>query len=465
MSNSDLIHQLVSKYGKENPDLSKRYNVSPDMKYIHLYDHPVCGDVYIDMIAVDPHNSTKDYSGFTAGRMSYRPFLAGDGGTQHHLRPLGDYKLDKTGTYNGEEVLISIINTMLTERQIRSSDNKTEFHRDIEFIKSLLSRYDKDLSEKRRRTLADGAKVDEKIHRRIHASIRKAVRENFGGMLEFPTPIPLVSPQRGLEENDCPFVVATAIDDTLTFWAPGYTDLITNDRYGIEFLNSINDLVGGRDVFEFVRPYKGAREFWIKESIPEENETEMTPLESLNALIQTDGGVGLNYRPFTDYSYDRICKKDGEYILEYTIHQPKPILHKKISADMALEICEKSGLDLVKKVQERIDEGKEYDAKRFRKALQTLMPNLYEEVIEQGKADVKNLAELIQWKKTTEKTSNKIKELREKTPSGNLEDVPHLTTQVLRMVGEDNLGKPKRSKTEKKIIKSAIEKAVQSFRS
>ena len=464
MKNSDLIYQMVKKYGKEEPDLSKQYGVSPDMKYIHLYDHPACGNVHIDMIAIDPHNSKKHSNEFTNdGRMFYRPFLVGDGGTQHHLRPLGDYKLDGRGTYNGEETLVSIINTLLIEKQIGFSNKKNGDY-DVEFVELLLERYKEDLSRKRHYTFIDNSKVDENIRERIHTSIRKSIHDKFGGNLEFPTPLPLISPSRNIQENSI-FLVATAIDHHLVFWAPNGSDSISDNRYGIEFLNSINDLVGGRDMFEFVRQYPSqVHEFWVKQSVPQKNGTKMTDLEALNLLIQTDGGIGLNYRPYTDYSYDKICKKDGEYILEYTIYKQKPVLHRKISDDMALEICKKSGLDLVKKVQERIDEGKEYDVKRFRKALQTLMPNLYEEVIEQGKADVKNLEELIQWKNTTEKTSNKIKELKERTPSGKLEDVPHLTTQVLRTIGEDNLGKSKRSKSEKKIIKSAIAKVLQSTR-
>ena len=69
-----------------------------------------------------------------------------------------------------------------------------------------------------------------------------------------------------------------------------------------------------------------------------------------------------------------------------------------------------------------------------------------------NKATMKNLEEQI---------SRKLQELRDKSSIENIEDVPHLKTQVLRTVGENNLGKPKRSKAEKEIVKSAIEKAIQ----
>lgn len=61
--------------------------------------------------------------------------------------------------------------------------------------------------------------------------------------------------------------------------------------------------------------------------------------------------------------------------------------------------------------------------------------------------------------------SNKLQELKDKTHTDNIEDIPHAKTQVLRELAKDNLGKPKRSNADKQIIKSALDKATKNTRS
>lgn len=61
--------------------------------------------------------------------------------------------------------------------------------------------------------------------------------------------------------------------------------------------------------------------------------------------------------------------------------------------------------------------------------------------------------------------SNKLQELKSKTHTDNIEDIPHAKTQVLRELAKDNLGKPKRSNADKQIIKSALDKATKNTRS
>lgn len=64
----------------------------------------------------------------------------------------------------------------------------------------------------------------------------------------------------------------------------------------------------------------------------------------------------------------------------------------------------------------------------------------------------------------TSKITNKLKELKDKTKSVNIEDIPHAKTQILREVAKDNLGKPKRSDADKKVIKAAMDKAINNAR-
>ena len=51
----------------------------------------------------------------------------------------------------------------------------------------------------------------------------------------------------------------------------------------------------------------------------------------------------------------------------------------------------------------------------------------------------------------TQKISNKLQELKEKTQNGKIDDIPHAKIQILREVEKDNLGKPKRSDADKKL--------------
>ncbi len=62
--------------------------------------------------------------------------------------------------------------------------------------------------------------------------------------------------------------------------------------------------------------------------------------------------------------------------------------------------------------------------------------------------------------------TNKLKELKEKTKSENIEDIPHLKTQILREIAKDNVSPEKgvvnrkRSDADKKIIKAVMDKAI-----
>lgn len=64
----------------------------------------------------------------------------------------------------------------------------------------------------------------------------------------------------------------------------------------------------------------------------------------------------------------------------------------------------------------------------------------------------------------TQRISNKLQELKSKTKSEKIEDIPHAKTQILREVAKDNLGKPKRSDADKKVIKAAMNKAISKTR-
>ena len=60
--------------------------------------------------------------------------------------------------------------------------------------------------------------------------------------------------------------------------------------------------------------------------------------------------------------------------------------------------------------------------------------------------------------------SDKLQELKGKTHTDNIEDIPHAKTQILREVAKDNLGKPKRSNADKAVIKAAMNKAISKTR-
>ena len=64
----------------------------------------------------------------------------------------------------------------------------------------------------------------------------------------------------------------------------------------------------------------------------------------------------------------------------------------------------------------------------------------------------------------TSTITNKLQELKSKMKTGNIEDIPHLKTQILREVAKDNLGKPKRSDADKAVIKAAVNKAISKTR-
>lgn len=64
-------------------------------------------------------------------------------------------------------------------------------------------------------------------------------------------------------------------------------------------------------------------------------------------------------------------------------------------------------------------------------------------------------------------TMNKLQELKSKTHTDKLEDIPHAKTQVLRELAKDNVSSekgvvnPKRSDADKAVIKAAIIKKPQ----
>ncbi len=57
--------------------------------------------------------------------------------------------------------------------------------------------------------------------------------------------------------------------------------------------------------------------------------------------------------------------------------------------------------------------------------------------------------------------TDKLDKIRDMEKAHNTTDVPHVKTKVLRKIGQDNLGRPKRSKADKNIIKSALDHVAQ----
>lgn len=83
-------------------------------------------------------------------------------------------------------------------------------------------------------------------------------------------------------------------------------------------------------------------------------------------------------------------------------------------------------------------------------------------VPENQKITAKQFFEIYQQKEQLTSTiTNKLKELKDKTKSENIGDIPHLKTQIFRAISEEQYGKPKRPDADKKVIKAAMDKAIQ----
>jgi hypothetical protein len=419
MKNSDVIFHLVEKYGKTDPEMSKRYNVSPETKYIRLYDNPSCGSDRIDMLAFDPQQPEK------SRKLSRTWFY--DLGPSSSLYTCESYCLDapadsQDSRYNGQAVLLSAINTLLSDKQICSSSDRDTYGQEVNFVKSIASICSRRLKSERSKSFHMNHKVGQEIFDRISDSIKKVIRDKYNGHLDLPVPISLLEGGRGIEENSM-FVSFSSIDanHALNFYTTGgWSDMVTNEGYGIRFINQLNDFIGGKEQFRFGETLGGR--FYLESPISSQNVENITKEQALKVLLDSDAQIPLDGEQYTDYFYKRIRssgQNEGEakggIIAEYRIGNPYegPLLKKWIGYREAIELCELSNIDLVDMIKERNKKDIERNKERFTKAFEELMPSLYEQTIQKG-VKIENFDSLLEWYNNKQKIENSLSKIGER---------------------------------------------------
>ena len=408
MKNSDVIFHLVEKYGKTDPEMSKRYNVSPETKYIHLYDNPSCGNYdEVNLFAFDPKKSGAQQRLF--GRTDL-PWIE---------QCECSYRLDGEGErYDGKNILSSIVNTLLMERTICSTKDSETYKNEVELVKKLRERcyrqyHPSSFSEKYSPETIDNV---EKAERKILDSIEEVVKEKYNGHLEFPAPILLHSAEKGSM-----FICADSLDSEvgLNFYnSAGWSDMITPDRYGKYFLSALNDLIGGKNQIHFYEDEKGQMHIKSSLSIKDEDIENISPKEALKRLLDADGEINFIYRPYTDYIYNKLhrAEKPDVFIVEYSIHTTSPqdqVLGEKMNIEETLEFCKKAGIDLTSRLKEHYKEDIEENERRFTYAFKTLLPTLYDQATK-DKVKIENFDSLLEWYNNKQKIENSLSKIGER---------------------------------------------------
>lgn len=120
--------------------------------------------------------------------------------------------------------------------------------------------------------------------------------------------------------------------------------------------------------------------------------------------------------------------------------------------------------DLLEKIYKKNPDTKDYVLRLLSKAIKSEKND--EDSLEIGKEIYAD----IQKEQLTSTITNKLQELKSKTKSEKIEDIPHAKTQVLRELAKDNVSSekgvvnPKRSDADKAAIKAAVNKAISKTR-
>ncbi len=394
MTNSDLIFQLVEKYGKTDPGMSERCGVSSNTKYIRLYDDSFWG------------NNVPEFLAFQKGQR-----LAGN-------QYVGFNYFVEGPDSKGRELLRLVINSLLIDQTLCSTKDSEKYEEEVKFVKKLQERcYEQSSTPYHIQQFSQSPeKLNnlEKAERKILDSIKEIVQEKYNGDLEFPIPIILNS----MERNSM-FVCANSINAKagLNFYnSIGWSDMITTDRYGKYFLSELNVLLGGKEQIQFHQDNKGRTYISSSLAVTNSDIEKMPQKEALEELLNAEGEINFNYRPYTDYIYKRLYKgeKSKEYILEHEIHStsfPTPVFKETMTIDQALEFCQKAGIDIVTRLKTACQEDIERTEQRFTKAFKHLMPSLYEQTKKEG-VQIDSFDAILKWchDKEKDKRLDKLQE-------------------------------------------------------
>ena len=311
--------------------------------------------------------------------------------------------------------------------------------------------------------------VERRAFEEICESVADIISKKYNGKLNLPAPIVLINrPDIALAETGRDWMLCCdsirSRGSSLDLYQGQESDQITSmGDYGIDFINSLNDLVGGPK-FEIGRGV-------FRRGIYMENIENVSKEEVLNRLFEAYGGKEMPFRAklhgISGYISDKLIReKNGGYTVEYHIIDPNAGHNPTLRENITIEKIEEYGGDLLQKAKWYNEEfnDREGSISRFQIALQDLMPNVYEEIVLKNELDVQSLDEVLTYYNTKEKVSNKLQELKGKTHTDNFADIPHAKTQVLRELAKDNLGKPKRSDADKAVIEAAVNKAISKTR-
>ncbi|MBQ7633018.1 MAG: hypothetical protein IJS88_02750 [Alphaproteobacteria bacterium] len=508
----DYIYELVQRYGETDnikyetaKEQAERYgdepNVSPETIYFPIYaphysfrteDEMGHGCIY--GLAYDPVSKTKLICSHSNefGEGYYTPpkerahWSRQERYGYEHIREGKSFrKLDVRSFGNSKSLLGDVIYSAIMDKKICDTENPN-LDKDIKSLvkvikeecvaKSSLKDNKEFITECEEAAKYAAKSTFDRYGRKgsafaeICKSVADMISKKYNGKLKLPRPIVLTNrPDTALAESHRAWMLycdsIRTSGKSLDLYLGRSSDLVTSmGDYGIDFINSLNDLVGGPK-FEIGRGI-------FKRSINMENIENISKEDVLNRLFDAHGGKEMPFRAklhgISGYISDKLIReKNGGYTVEYHIIDPNamhnPALHEKIT----VKDIEKYGGDLLQKAKQYNEEFNDEEGRmpRFQVALQDLMPNVYEEVVLKSKLDVRSLDEVLTYYNTKEKVSNKLQELKEKAHTDNIEDIPHTKTQVLRELAKDNLGKPKRSDADKQIIKSALDKVTKNTRS
>ena len=451
--NSDLIFQLIEKFGKENMELSKKNHLPENTKYMYLYDLPYngCSEERVQAIATISDKS-KEANMFYLS--SYSPW------NDIPFKPLNLEYIDGKGSefyYNsysaGKDILFSIAQALINENYISEDKN---IHN---LIKQIVEEKCPEVLEIKRGSINPKENLSGEFNY-VFTEIGKVLEQKYHGKLNFPAPISLLK-----ERAHALWLDAVSIEGDSSNWhfvSSVGTDGVSDDRYKLDFLKTLKDLLGGEKYDSWGgngKPEGVHRNV----DITKEN---ITSQEALDQLIEAHNGVlplhGELLYNISGYNCKRIYPRGkGVYVVDYAIYPSPETFSEAIDVKNIEKII---GKNLVQYAKEYHDDYKKDEAKRFQNALKKLMPNVYADIVLKNELDVQSLDEVLTYYNTKEKVSNKLQELKNKTKSEKIEDIPHAKTQILREVAKDNLGKPKRSDADKKVIKAAMDKAISKTR-
>ena len=283
--------------------------------------------------------------------------------------------------------------------------------------------------------------MDKGVFNEIKNVIGKHIEKEYGGRLDLPETIPLNGSNRAMAATNWSWMAAfNSIDANGRVYMNGESDDLnaTCGGYGIDFLNNLNNLVGGP---------KFKME---KESI--KRDIDMTDIEKLSKRQILDRWFDAQSRngemPFngllnghSGYVCNKLCRnEEGGYFVEYHIYPQSGMHDPKLQESVSAEDIEKSlGHSL-------LFEAREYHESfnsDFNEAFFDLMPHLYEQMVIKDGIIPENLHEVLEYADTKNKIQTKLSELKGKTSTDNVLDDSKTKIQVLREVAKGNVSEEK----------------------